>query len=48
MIIREGGDPGGVPVVFHHGTPASRHSAGLADAAAQRQSIRLIFFNRPG
>ncbi|WP_412749082.1 alpha/beta fold hydrolase [Krasilnikovia sp. M28-CT-15] len=48
LPVREGGDLGGLPVLFHHGTPASRHAAALVDAAAHRAGIRLISFNRPG
>jgi len=48
VAVREGGDLDGVPVLFHHGTPASRHQAGLVEAAARRQGVRLISVNRPG
>lgn len=48
VAVREGGDLDGVPVLFHHGTPASRHQAGLVEAAARRHGIRLISVNRPG
>ena len=48
VAVREGGDLDGVPVLFHHGTPASRHQAGLVEAAARRRGVRLISANRPG
>jgi pimeloyl-ACP methyl ester carboxylesterase len=48
VAVREGGDLDGAPVLFHHGTPASRHQAGLIEAAARRQGVRLISANRPG
>jgi len=46
--IRELGDPAGFPVLFHHGTPSSRHQAAPFDKPARRHGIRLIAFNRPG
>jgi pimeloyl-ACP methyl ester carboxylesterase len=48
LMVREGGDPDGLPLVFHHGTPSTRHAAALVDAAAARHGIRLISVNRPG
>ncbi|SNY67153.1 alpha/beta fold hydrolase [Paractinoplanes atraurantiacus] len=46
--IRDGGDPAGRPVLFHHGTPSTRLAAGLVDAAAVRHGVRLVSFDRPG
>jgi pimeloyl-ACP methyl ester carboxylesterase len=46
--VWEGGDAGGVPVVFHHGTPSGRLQARLGDEAARRMGVRLISFSRPG
>jgi pimeloyl-ACP methyl ester carboxylesterase len=46
--VWEGGDPAGVPVVFHHGTPSGRLQAMHGDEAARRQGIRLVSFDRPG
>jgi pimeloyl-ACP methyl ester carboxylesterase len=48
VAVREGGDLDGAPVLFHHGTPASRHQAGLVEAAARRRGVRVISVNRPG
>ncbi|WP_203725558.1 alpha/beta fold hydrolase [Paractinoplanes durhamensis] len=48
IAVREGGDLDGVPVLFQHGTPGSRHQAGLVEAAARRCGVRLISANRPG
>ena len=48
VLVRVGGDRHGVPVLLHHGTPGSRHQAGLVDEAASRHGIRLISFDRPG
>lgn len=44
----EGGEPDGVPVVFHHGTPSGRLQAVLGEEAARRQGVRLVSFSRPG
>jgi pimeloyl-ACP methyl ester carboxylesterase len=48
LDVHEDGDPAGLPVIFHHGTP----SAGLAyephAALAREQGIRLIGYDRPG
>jgi pimeloyl-ACP methyl ester carboxylesterase len=46
--VWEGGDPDGVPIVFHHGTPSGRLQAVLGADAARRQGVRLVSFNRPG
>jgi len=48
LHVVEGGDPGGFPVVAHHGTPGcalldERH---IEDAAAR--GIRLVAYDRPG
>lgn len=48
IVVWEGGQPDGVPVVFHHGTPSGRLQALLGADAARRQGVRLISFNRPG
>lgn len=44
----EGGDPGGAPVVFCHGTPDTRRASWSGYDAAARAGIRLIAANRPG
>lgn len=44
----DAGDPGGVPVVYLHGTPGTAQSVGLIDAAARRQGVRLVAASRPG
>jgi pimeloyl-ACP methyl ester carboxylesterase len=48
LLVREGGDPRGVPLVVHHGTPGSRliKSGWLEDAS--ERGIRLIGYDRPG
>lgn len=48
LHVWEGGEPHGVPVVFHHGTPSGRLQAVLGAESAHRQGVRLVSFNRPG
>jgi len=48
LTIHETGDPGGAPVLVHHGTPsAGNHFAPHAEDAAAR-GIRLLGYDRPG
>lgn len=42
------GDPDGVPVAFHHGTPDSRRSRHPDDALAVAAGVRLLALDRPG
>lgn len=48
LSVREGGDPGGVPVLVHNGTPASSllYEPHLRDA--EEKGIRLFSYDRPG
>lgn len=48
LEVLEDGDPGGVPVVVHHGTPgaAGLHPDWVADA--QERGLRLVSYSRPG
>jgi pimeloyl-ACP methyl ester carboxylesterase len=48
LAIQEGGDPAGVPVLVHNGTPNSRLLYGPHVADAERRGIRLISYDRPG
>ena len=48
LSVLTGGDPGGVPVIYLHGTPSSRLGAVSGHDAAVRQGLRLIAANRPG
>jgi pimeloyl-ACP methyl ester carboxylesterase len=48
VTVREGGDPAGLPVIVHHGTPASGYLYPRWVAAAEAQGIRLIGYDRPG
>jgi len=42
------GDPDGVPVAFHHGTPDSRRARHPDDALAAEAGVRLLAVDRPG
>jgi pimeloyl-ACP methyl ester carboxylesterase len=44
----EVGDPGGMPVVYCHGFPASRLESVLIAGAAERRRVRIIAPDRPG
>jgi pimeloyl-ACP methyl ester carboxylesterase len=48
LAFTEWGAPGGVPVLYCHGFPASRLEARLGDATARALGIRLIAPDRPG
>jgi len=48
LTVREGGDPNGVPVLVHNGTPASSLLYGPHLADAEEQGIRLFSYDRPG
>jgi pimeloyl-ACP methyl ester carboxylesterase len=44
----EFGDPGGRPLFYCHGFPASRLEAALLDPAARRCGVRVVAADRPG
>src|SRR4051795_6826743 len=46
--MHEAGDPDGLPVVVHHGTPASGLLYDVHVELAREQGIRLIGYDRPG
>jgi pimeloyl-ACP methyl ester carboxylesterase len=48
LRVREDGDPDGVPVVAHHGTPGSRLLYRRWVEDATERGIRLIAYERPG
>jgi pimeloyl-ACP methyl ester carboxylesterase len=48
LRVREDGDPDGVPVLVHHGTPGSRLLSRRWVADARARGIRLIGYDRPG
>lgn len=48
LSVREGGDPAGLPVLVHNGTPASSllYEPHLRDA--EERGVRLVSYDRPG
>ena len=48
LRVIECGDPGGVPVIAHHGTPGSRLLYRRWVEDATERGIRLIAYDRPG
>jgi pimeloyl-ACP methyl ester carboxylesterase len=48
LAVEEAGDPGGFPVLAHHGTPGSRHIYSRTAADAAGRGLRLISYDRPG
>lgn len=48
LRVEEAGDPGGKPVLMHHGTPGAGHLYGPHAADARDRGIRLIGYDRPG
>jgi pimeloyl-ACP methyl ester carboxylesterase len=48
LAIAEDGDPHGIPVLVHNGTPNSRLLYGRHVADARNRGIRLISYDRPG
>jgi pimeloyl-ACP methyl ester carboxylesterase len=48
LRVCEDGEPNGVPLVTHHGTPGSRRLYGGWVEDASRRGIRLIGYDRPG
>lgn len=48
LEVHEAGDPNGLPVVVHHGTPMSGLQYAPHEALAEEQGIRLLGYDRPG
>ena len=48
LRVSDVGDPGGAPVLVHHGMPGSRLPSASDVARAQRRGIRLLGYDRPG
>jgi pimeloyl-ACP methyl ester carboxylesterase len=48
LTAREGGDPRGVPVLVHHGTPSSSLLYEPHVRDAEEHGIRLVSYDRPG
>jgi pimeloyl-ACP methyl ester carboxylesterase len=46
--VSDEGDPSGVPVLVHHGTPSSSVSYAAHVELAREQGIRLLSYDRPG
>jgi pimeloyl-ACP methyl ester carboxylesterase len=47
-MVRDAGDPQGVPVVYFHGTPGSRLDVSFGDELATGMGVRVISLDRPG
>jgi pimeloyl-ACP methyl ester carboxylesterase len=48
LDIEVSGPSGGVPLLFHHGTPGSRHQLGAFRRGAHERGLRLVSYSRPG
>jgi pimeloyl-ACP methyl ester carboxylesterase len=48
LAVEEAGDPGGLAVLVHNGTPNSRHLYAPVVADATARGLRLICYDRPG
>jgi pimeloyl-ACP methyl ester carboxylesterase len=48
LAVTEGGDPDGVPVLVHQGTPNSRLQYGPDVDVAREHGVRMITYDRPG
>jgi pimeloyl-ACP methyl ester carboxylesterase len=48
LHVRESGDPTGLPVLFHHGTPMAGLLAPWWIDDAEARSLRLVAYDRPG
>ena len=48
LDLRVSGPPGGLPLVFHHGTPGAATPVRIIERAAQARGLRLVTTSRPG
>ena len=48
LAVEEAGDPGGLAVLVHNGTPNSRHLYGPVVAGANANALRILSYDRPG
>ena len=48
LCVEAAGDPSGVPLLYHDGTPNSRHLFGPWIQDAEQRGIRLLSYDRPG
>jgi pimeloyl-ACP methyl ester carboxylesterase len=46
--VRVSGDPDGMPLVFHHGSPAAGTPIGALERGALSRGLRLVTISRPG
>jgi len=48
LAVEEAGDPDGLPLLVHHGTPNSRHLYAPVVADATARGVRIFSYDRPG
>ena len=48
LEVAEGGDPEGIPVIVHHGSPGAAVLHPDWEAAAAAEGLRLVTYSRPG
>ena len=48
LELEVSGPEGGVPLVFHHGTPGAATQVRLMQRAVAERSLRLVTYSRPG
>ncbi|HXH88414.1 MAG TPA: alpha/beta hydrolase [Gaiellaceae bacterium] len=48
LTVYEAGDPGGAPILYHHGTPSSEAPSEPDDRLAAEQKVRLVSWDRVG
>jgi pimeloyl-ACP methyl ester carboxylesterase len=48
LDVRVSGPAGGIPLVFHHGTPGSSYQLGALARAAHERNFRFVSASRPG
>ncbi|MFD0269038.1 alpha/beta fold hydrolase [Streptomyces sp. NPDC127106] len=48
LVAEEWGEPDGLPVLLHHGTPGSRLGTALADVVRRHPQFRFFSYDRPG
>jgi pimeloyl-ACP methyl ester carboxylesterase len=48
LDVRVSGPDGGIPLIFHHGTPGAMTPLRVIERAAHAQGLRHVTFSRPG
>ena len=48
LTVYDAGDPGGAPILFHHGTPSSGAPYTMHVQLAEKQGVRLVSYDRAG